>query len=52
MASLAAAAVSVQPVAAKGLAGRKLAVVRPSSRAVCRSTRKYVVRPVVLVFLR
>ncbi|GJN15201.1 hypothetical protein PR202_gb02095 [Eleusine coracana subsp. coracana] len=42
MASL--AAVSVQPVAAKGLggssiSGRKLAV-RPSSRTVCRSTRK------------
>ncbi|KAL6609363.1 hypothetical protein ACP70R_039332 [Stipagrostis hirtigluma subsp. patula] len=42
MASL--AAVSVQPVAVKGLAGssisgRKLAV-RPSPRAVCRSTRR------------
>ncbi|KAJ1264049.1 hypothetical protein BS78_09G232900 [Paspalum vaginatum] len=43
MASL--AAVSVQPVAVKGLAGssisgRKLAVVRPSARAACRSTRR------------
>jgi photosystem I subunit 6 len=44
MASLA-AAVSVQPVAVKGLAGssisgRKLAVARPSARAACRSTRR------------
>jgi len=44
MASLA-AAVSVQPVAVKGLSGssisgRKLAVARPSARAACRSTRR------------
>ncbi|PAN18169.1 hypothetical protein GQ55_3G173400 [Panicum hallii var. hallii] len=43
MASL--AAVSVQPVAVKGLAGssisgRRLAVVRPSPRAACRSARR------------